>query len=70
MTIFGKLGPGGFVITREIPQSAMMKCPHCIMVPEHYRTDNTCKCDDPNETVMAEWGYVWKDGQWRSSTEE
>jgi hypothetical protein len=34
-------------------------CPHLILVPEHYRDDNTCKCDDPNERVMAEWGYKW-----------
>ena len=65
MTIFGKLTPEGFKITRELPQSAMQKCPHCIMVPEHYRDDNTCRCDDPDHTDMSEWGYDWRDGQWR-----
>jgi len=46
---------------RIIKQSDMMKCPHFIMIPNHYRDDGTCKCNDKNETVMAEWGYVWSD---------
>ena len=44
---------------REIRQSDIMKCPHYIMLPEHYNSEGTCKCRDPNETVLAEWGYVW-----------
>lgn len=36
-------------------------CPNCIMVFNHYRENGTCKCDDPNETKMASWGYVWDD---------
>jgi hypothetical protein len=39
-------------------------CPHRIFAGEHYRDDGSCKCDDPNETVMAEWGYTWRDGSW------
>ena len=27
--------------------------------PQHYRADNTCKCNDPDEIVMREWGYKW-----------
>jgi hypothetical protein len=46
---------------REIPQSAIMACPHTIFVAGHYREDGSCKCDDPNEKVMAEWGYTWSD---------
>lgn len=41
------------------------RCPHFILTAEHYREDGSCKCNDPNETVMAEWGYVWRKGQWR-----
>jgi len=39
-------------------------CPHFIFAAEHYKEDGSCKCKDPQETVMAEWGYVWRDGQW------
>lgn len=70
MTRFSKLTqkPDGTVEetdVRFIPQSAMMRCPNFIIVPEHYRANHTCKCDDPNETVMKEWGYKWRNGQWR-----
>ena len=37
------------------------KCPHFIFVGDHYRADGSCKCDNPNETIMASWGYVWSD---------
>jgi len=50
---------------REIPQSAMLQCPHTIMVAEHYRPDNSCRCDDPQHTEMAEWGYTWRKDRWR-----
>lgn len=36
------------------------QCPHYIMAPEHYRPDGTCKCDDPDDPHMAEWGYTWQ----------
>ncbi len=65
MTTFGKLGPDGRLTSiRIIKQSDMLKCPHCIMVPEHYRDDGTCKCDDPTATVMADWGYTWDGRRW------
>ena len=75
MTRFSKLtlDPDGKPVEtdiREIPQSAMLKCPHFIMVAEHYREDNTCKCDDPKETVMAEWGYHWDGKLWVSPPEQ
>ena len=53
------------VLIRTIKQSDIGKCPHCIMVLEHYREDGTCKCDDPNELVMKEWGYKFEKGAWR-----
>jgi hypothetical protein len=45
-------------------QSDLLACPHCILVPEHYRADGTCRCRDATHGVMKEWGYTWKDGQW------
>jgi hypothetical protein len=69
MTRFSKLEmrDGEMVETnvREIKQSDMMKCPHCMMVAEHYRDDGSCRCNDPAHTEMKEWGYKWKGGQWR-----
>ena len=60
MTTFMKIDRDGNLVTvRELPQEAMLNCPHCIMVPEHYREDNSCKCNDPKESIMEEWGYVW-----------
>jgi hypothetical protein len=54
---------------REIAQSDIMKCPHAIFVGEHYRADGSCRCNDPEHVEMAEWGYVWRDGQWHSDEE-
>lgn len=60
-----KFGDYTEVFVRELPQSAIGKCPHHIFEADHYREDNTCKCDDPNAKEMAESGYTWRDGQWR-----
>lgn len=37
----------------------MLKCPFSIMMPEHYRNDGTCKCDDPDhrEMMIHDWDY-------------
>jgi hypothetical protein len=37
----------------------MLACPFAIMVPEHYRDDESCKCDDADERarMIAEWEY-------------
>lgn len=40
-------------------------CPHFIMVPEHYRPNGTCRCNDASHTEMRGWGYTWKKGAWR-----
>ena len=39
--------------------SNIKSCPHYIMVPEHYRADGSCKCDDPEhrEFMKREWDY-------------
>jgi hypothetical protein len=44
---------------RDIQQSDIAKCPHFILMPEHYRGDGSCMCDDPNNHDMVEWGYTW-----------
>lgn len=56
---------GGLGNIRLISQSDIRRCPHVILVPEHYREDGSCKCNDPNAAEMAEWGYTWKEGAWR-----
>ena len=44
---------------RVIKQSDIIRCPHYILMAEHYRGDGSCMCDDPNNKDMTEWGYVW-----------
>lgn len=66
MTAFGTLHPDGSLTNvRMLPQSAMLACPHFIMVPEHYRADNSCRCDDKSHTEMKTWGYRWKGKRWQ-----
>lgn len=47
------------------PQAAVLKCPFLIMVPEHFRSDGTCKCDCAVERarMVAEWEYTLEDFQ-------
>jgi hypothetical protein len=49
---------------RVLKQSSIRACPHVILVPEHYRADGRCRCDDSTHGVMKEWGYTWQDGRW------
>ena len=44
-------------------QSDMLKCRFAIMVPEHYRADGTCKCNDAKhrQHMIAEWEYSESD---------
>ena len=70
MTEFGELRPDGYRKIRTLNQSSMLKCPHCIMMPGHYRADETCRCDDPDHTEMSEWGYVWDGSLWSSPEED
>lgn len=73
MTMFGTLHPDGSLTNvRNLPQSAMMECPHFIMVSEHYRANNSCRCNDPKHTEMGEWGYVWdtKTNLWIAGEDE
>lgn len=60
MTTFITLGKNGAVASvRVIQQSSMLACPHCIMVPEHYRDDGSCRCNDSSHVDMKAWGYRW-----------
>lgn len=65
---FGALHPDGTVTEeRQISQSDITACPHLIMVPEHYRANGSCRCDDARHTEMANWGYTWteEDRSWQ-----
>ena len=55
---------------RHFNQSAFLKCPHVIMMPDHYREDETCRCNDPDHTEMVDWGYRWLDGVWADDEPE
>lgn len=56
--------PGEALKTAKVimKQSDLRKCPFTILVPEHYRADGSCKCDDPEERKMMikKWGYKEK----------
>lgn len=66
MTTFARLQPDGSLTeVREIAQSSLLKCPHVIMMAEHYREDGTCRCNDKTATVMRTWGYRWSKKQER-----
>jgi len=39
-------------------------CPHYIMMPDHYRDDGTCKCNELGHQDMLAWGYVWNGKSW------
>ena len=56
---FGRFNADGtHVHERTLPRSAIIACPNVIMVPSHYREDNSCKCDDAAErAMMIRGGY-------------
>jgi hypothetical protein len=60
MTEFGELkSDGSYRHIKTIDQASIAACPHFIMVPEHYREDESCRCDDESHSEMVEWGYTW-----------
>ena len=63
---FGTLTPSGVTNVRTIKQSDVMKCPHLMLVPEHYNADGSCRCRDSSHTEMEQWGYTWseREHQW------
>jgi hypothetical protein len=57
---FGTLqSDGGLTNVRSIRHSDIKKCQFFILVPDHYREDGSCKCDDAEHRKMMirEWGY-------------
>ena len=48
---------------RFLKQEDMLKCRFAIMMPEHYRADGSCKCNDEQHRKMmiAEWEYTEED---------
>lgn len=72
MITFIKLDPDnpGASPIRQIDREDMLKCPHCIMLEEHYRDDGTCRCDDPTHIEMGNWGYTWDGLKWIIRKEE
>ena len=65
MVKFATLNPDGSLTNeREISQSQIMQCEHFILVPEHYREDGSCRCNDPDHVEMADWGYTWDGERW------
>ena len=75
MTEFLEIGKGGIVTTvRSISQADLLKCPHYILVAEHYRAKpdkygqaDTCRCNDPDHLEMKEWGYEWDGERWTAT---
>lgn len=68
MVQFAKLNADGSTTNvREIGQINIAKCPHFILVADHYRDDGSCKCNDPDAKEMKKWGYRWsaKDRLWK-----
>jgi len=62
--MFGTLRSDGSVVDiRKMPQSTFSNCPFFIMMPEHYREDGSCRCNDPEyrKKVMKGWGYTKRD---------
>jgi len=45
----------------SMQQSMIRSCPQFIFSPDHYRADGSCKCDDPHDANMSEWGYTWNE---------
>lgn len=48
---------------RVLKHDDLRKCRFAILVPEHYRDDGSCKCDDlaHRAFMVREWGYSTKD---------
>ena len=61
---------GTEIFNRTLRQESILKCPHTIFVPEHYREDESCRCDDSTHWEMVGWGYTWDDDRWIAIDEE
>lgn len=65
---FATLGPEGLQTVRVLPLEAVMRCPHVILLPSHYREDGSCRCNEPDYPEMQKAGYIWdpETKQWES----
>jgi hypothetical protein len=47
----------------EMRQADMLACPHVIIDPAHYRSDGSCRCNDPTEQarLISEYDYKASD---------
>jgi len=62
MIEFGNLDPDGkYTHVRNLDRDTILACPHFIMLPEHYRSDGSCRCNDSEHTEMEDWGYEWNE---------
>lgn len=66
MTVhFKTMNPDGSITEeRTIKRDSMLACPFVIWMPDHYREDESCRCDDPDHKEMLGWGYRWNGTQW------
>lgn len=69
--IFSTINEDGTITdVRTISRESMLACPHFIMVADHYREDETCRCDDPTHKEMIEWEYKWEGSKWVPTWED
>lgn len=52
---------GSYAVSMQ--QTMIKACPHVIFMPDHYRADGSCKCDERDNSDMKEWGYTWSETQ-------
>jgi len=69
--IFNTMSANGTIIhNRTISRESMLACPYTIMMPDHYRDDQSCRCDDPGHLEMIEWEYKWNGTKWIPAWDE
>ena len=69
--IFSTINEDGTITDeRTISRESMLACPHFIMVADHYREDESCRCDDPGHLEMIEWEYKWDGAKWVPAWDE
>lgn len=58
---FFTLNPNGAI--SHVASIQINACPKSIMLPVHYRTDGTCKCDNAEHRayMIANWEYTEDD---------
>ena len=63
--IFSTINEDGTITdVRTIKRESMLACPHFIINADHYREDESCRCNDPGHLDMIEWDYKWDGMKW------